>query len=87
MDSAEPTWFRAFILVAYYTGARRSDLLRLDWVRDVDLDGSRRRRSGPERAALLGHRTTDVDEAHYEAIIPVRERALIDGLRTFGRSA
>ena len=27
--------------MAYYTGARRSDLLRLEWECDIDLDGSK----------------------------------------------
>jgi integrase len=40
-----------------------------------------------ERAALLGHRTTAVNEAHYEALLPSRERGLIDSLETFGMTA
>jgi integrase len=40
--------------------------------------------SPKERATLIGHRSTDVNEEHYEAIQPNRERELIDGLRSFG---
>jgi hypothetical protein len=35
---------------------------------------------------LLGHRTTQVNEAHYEAVLPSRERELIDGLKSFARA-
>jgi integrase len=189
IEKADGSWMQALIIVAYYTGARRGDLLRLEWESDIDLDGkcaeaegrcgpqiyikgnkadtahwmalhpaavttledlrkqpvidrcvfpvresarpgswvSRRfaeicvkagltttkvlngkqkeknrwklhdlRRkantdlrnrgaSNKERAALLGHRTTAVNEMHYEAMIPSRERELIDGLPVFGK--
>ena len=188
IGAADEAWLRALIIVAYYTGARRSDLLDLEWDRDVDLNGKLsvgEGRSGPhvfisgnkadtphwvplhpaavqallglrrqpvidrkvfpvrgssnpgsrvshafaklcvdagltenadrdgrtvvknrwslhdlrrkantdlrnggasakERAALLGHRTTTVNELHYEALLPDRERSLIDALPTFG---
>ena len=186
--AAGEAWLRAFIVLAYYTGARRADLLALEWERDVDLDGSkvkpegligphvyivgsktdtphwtplhadavqalqqlrrapvvdpklfpmrqtrnrasyvshrfsdlcvkagltmtvtrggqtivknrwtlhdlrrkantdlRNRGASPkERAALLGHRTTAVNEAHYEAILAGRGRQLIDSLPPLG---
>ncbi|GMU22574.1 MAG: hypothetical protein AMXMBFR13_26590 [Phycisphaerae bacterium] len=187
VDAADTVWLRALVIVAYYTGARRNDLLALAWDRDIDLDGSKvagEGRSGPhiyvrgskadtphwmplhpaavqalkalrqepviapevfplkstspgprasrlfadlcikagltmtverggkqivvnrwslhdlrrkantdlrnggaspkERATLLGHRGTAVNESHYEATIPSRERELIDGLPSFG---
>jgi hypothetical protein len=37
--------------------------------------------------ALLGHRTAAVNEPRYEAVLPDRERELIDGLPTFGMTA
>ena len=52
--------------------------------------GTRIRNAGAspkERAALLGHRTTAVNESNYEAILPDRERALIDGLKSFAKVA
>ena len=189
--AADGTWLQALVIVAYYTGARRGDLLRLEWGTDVDFDGSKvasEGRAGPhifiqgnkadtphwmplhpiavralenlrrkpvidqkvfpvrgtinpasrvshlfaelclraglseqverdgeivtknkwtlhdlrrkantdlrnrgasakERATLLGHRTTVVNEAHYEAIVPTRERELIDALPVFGATA
>lgn len=188
VEAASDTWMRAFVIGAYYTGARRGDLLRLEWERDTDLDGTKgvaEARIGPqiyirgnkadtphwmpvhpaavkaleqlrrhpiidkklfpvrestnpasrvsqmfaqlcikagltktverdgesvvknkwtlhdlrrkantdlrnrgaspkERAALLGHRCTVVNESYYEAVLPNRERELIDGLPTFG---
>ncbi len=192
VEAAEPVWLRALVIVAYYTGARRGDLLRLEWERDIDFDGSQvvqEKRVGPhiyvqgakadtphwmplhpaavmvlrrlrltepvidplvfpvkgyqrrgsrvstlfgelcikaglvetverngklldknrwtlhdlrrkantdlrnrgaspkERMALLGHRTAAVNEAHYEAVLPDRERELIDGLPAFGMTA
>lgn len=187
LQKAGDGWLRSFLLLAYYTGARRSDLLSLDW-EDVDLTGETvapEGRQGPhiyirgskadtprwtplhpdavaavktlrrhpvidrklfpireskspgsyvshlfaklcvdagltaetehdgetvsknrwklhdlrrksntdlrnggastkERSALLGHRTDAVNEAHYEAILPERERNLIDALPGFG---
>jgi len=192
IEAAEPPWMRTLIIVAYYTGSRRGDLLRIAWDRDTDLDGSKARgegRLGPhvfirgnksdtphwiplhpaavaalqglrrcelvidplvfpvrgttnrgtrvsklfadacvkagltetvnrdgasvvknrwslhdlrrkantdlrnggaspkERMALLGHRTQAVNEAHYEAVLPDRERKLVDTLPTFGEVA
>jgi integrase len=188
IKAADNPWMQAFIVVAYYTAARRSDVLRLEWDRDVDFDGTKvagEGRSGPhvyvqgakadtphwmplhsaavdalkalrdrpvitpkvfavrgfttnasevsrafakvciaagvtkaverdgksmvknrwtlhdlrrkantdlrnrgaspkERATMLGHRTTVVNEANYEAILPDRERELIDALPAFG---
>lgn len=187
--AAADVWMRTFVTVAYYTGARRGDLLRLEWDRDVDLDGKKAEaegRTGPhvyvrgakadtphwmplhrdavealkelrqqpvigpkvfhvrsrnpdsavshmfadlcvkvgvvetvdrdgkavvknkwslhdlrrkantdlrnrgaspkERAALLGHRSVSVNEGHYEAMLPSRERELVDGLKSFGKA-
>lgn len=39
--------------------------------------------SAKERATPLGHRTTAVNEDHYEALLPGRERALIEALPVF----
>ena len=39
--------------------------------------------SAKERSALLGHKTTSVNEIHYEALLPSRERMLIDSLSAF----
>ena len=191
IDVAEPDWSRAFVIVAYYTGARRSDLLRFEWDTDIDFDGQKvehEGRVGPhifargnkadtghwmpshpaavdalrslraqptldrkvfpvrgsknpptgvsrqfgkmcvragltepveqgsassvknlwslhdlrkkantdlrnggasrkERMALIGQLTNSVNADHYEALIPARERELIDGLPAFGKSA
>jgi hypothetical protein len=36
---------------------------------------------------MLGHRTTGVNAARYEAVMPNRERELIDGLPAFSMTA
>ncbi len=36
--------------------------------------------SAKERSVLLGHKTTSINEVHYEALLPSRERMLIDSL-------
>jgi integrase len=41
LKETHDAWSGALIHVAYDTGARRGDLLSLEWERDVDLDGSR----------------------------------------------
>lgn len=191
VKAADQTWLRTLVILAYYTGARRGDLLRLEWDRDIDWSGAEAAgegRIGPhlyvqgykadtphwmplhpvavrelsalrnqpvldrkvfpiresinpgsrvshlfadlcikagltkiltrdgittiknkwslhdlrkkantdlrnsgaspkERAALLGHRTTAVNESHYEALLPGRERTLIDSLPSFGLTA
>jgi integrase len=191
IEAADNPWMRAFVLVAYYTGARRSDILKLEWETDVDFDGAKvaaEGRTGPhvfirgakadtahwtplhsaavralkdlrkqpvigpmvfavkgftrspseasrafsklcvdaeitkavtrdgqavsknrwtlhdlrrkantdlrnqgaspkERQALLGHRSAAVNEANYEALLPDRERQLIDSLPAFGETA
>lgn len=187
VKAASERWMRTLIQLAYYTGARRGDLLRLEWDRDVDLNGKNvegEGRTGPhvfirgnkadtphwmplhpvavealrklrrepvidrkvfpvrgsrnpasrvsqlfaavcrkaglvreevdrdgnsknlwslhdlrrkantdlrnrgasakERCTLLGHKGTAVNEANYEAVIPARERELIDSLPQFG---
>lgn len=56
-----------------------------DLRRKANTDLRNRGASSKERAALLGHRTTAVNETHYEAMIPSRERELIDGLPVFGK--
>jgi integrase len=178
LEKSAEKWLRAAILLTYYTGARRGDLLRMEWDKDIDHEGLEGRtgphiyvygnkgdtphwtplhpaavealkelraepKIGPnvfffrglnteksktshmskalreactaaglahnwtlthirkkgntdlrnlgaspkERATIRGHRTVDVNERHYEAILPDRERALIDGMPAFGLSA
>lgn len=58
-----------------------------DLRRKANTDLRNRGASPKERAALLGHRTTTVNEAYYEAMSSSRERELIDGLPVFGMSA
>lgn len=41
IGAASEVWMEALVVIAYYTGARRGDLLRLEWDRDVDFDGSK----------------------------------------------
>ena len=187
INAADEQWLKTLVIVAYYTAARRGDLLRLEWDGDIDLHGevvAAEGRSGPhiyirgtkadtphwmplhsgavdalhrlraqpivsprvfpvkgsrcpstfvsrrfaqlcmragltmqvekdgkqvtknrwslhdlrrkantdlrnvgasakERSALLGHKTTSVNEIHYEALLPSRERMLIDSLSAF----
>lgn len=56
-----------------------------DLRRKANTDLRNRGASPKGRAALLGHRTTVVNEEHYEAALPARERELIDGLKVFGK--
>jgi len=58
-----------------------------DLRRKANTDLRNRGASAKERAALLGHRTTSVNETHYETTVPTRERELIDGLPAFEMSA
>jgi integrase len=41
IGAASPRWMQVMIIVAYYTGARKPDLLALEWDRDVDLTGDK----------------------------------------------
>ena len=58
-----------------------------DLRKKANTDLRNRGASPKERAALLGHRTTEVNESNYEALLPSRERELVDGLPTFGMTA
>lgn len=55
--------------------------------RKANIDLRNRGASPRERRALLGQRTQAVNESHYEATLPARERELIDDLPAFGISA
>ncbi|MCH8807959.1 MAG: efflux RND transporter permease subunit, partial [Planctomycetes bacterium] len=76
LAAADP-WMRAFIIVAYYSAARRGDLLRLEWDRDVDLDGSKAAAEGRIGPHLFvrGHKadTPRWIPIHYIAISALRE--------------
>lgn len=75
INAADEAWMRALILVAYYTGGRRSDLLALEWDRDIDLDGSRSRaegRAGPH----IFIRGDKADTPHWMPIHPAAVQAL-----------
>ena len=54
-----------------------------DLRRKANTDLRNRGASPKERAALLGHRCTSVNESHYEAVLPERQRQLIDDLPIF----
>jgi len=58
-----------------------------DLRKKANTDLRNRGASPKERQALMGHRSAVVNEAYYEAILPSRERELIDGLPSFGRTA
>ena len=58
-----------------------------DLRRKSNTDLRNRGASPKERAELLGHRSTAVNETHYEAVLPSRERELVDGMPAFGMTA
>lgn len=75
--TASEIWLRAFVVVAYYTGARRGDLLRLERDRDVDLDGSKataEARVGPS-VYIYGNKA---DTPHWIPLHPSAVQTLYD---------
>ena len=54
-----------------------------DLRRRANTDLRNRGASPKERAALLGHRCISVNEKHYEAVLPERQRQRIDDLPVF----
>lgn len=38
---AKPVWFQVLVVLSYYLGPRIRDILRLEWSRDIDLEGTR----------------------------------------------
>jgi integrase len=60
---AQPLWLRVFVMMTYYTGARRGDLLSLHWD-DVDFEGAKSVEMG-SASPRVWIRGNKADTAHW----------------------
>ncbi|MFH0980923.1 MAG: tyrosine-type recombinase/integrase [Planctomycetota bacterium] len=77
IDATAGSWLQAFIIVSYYCGARRNDILALEWDRDIDLEGTKavaEGRTGPH----VYVRGTKADTPHWCPLHPAAVKALRD---------
>lgn len=75
IEAAPDTWWRSLILVAYYTAARRNDLLALEWT-DIDLDGTMSKDGADRIGPHIYIRGAKADTAHWMPLHPDAVEAL-----------